>query len=144
MKIDLREFPEEKRVLIEPIIERCRPILPNWLTLLVVYFVSTTQDDGTVADCHVSPEYRNARIRVFGNFFEAEYADRRLVCIAHEFFHIHTADFVQCGENIIQSGWKDEGPFKTFATEQLRLEREKLVEDLAFAFARMIGEARKD
>lgn len=137
-KITFEEFPEDKLAEVKGLAAECDDLLPDWLAELTIRYRALINDNGTIAEIGTDPEYRHGCLTIYLGFFDPT-RDRedRLRSLAHEFLHVTVEQIASCANRILDSGWKDDGPFKTFGRDQIRKEVESTVTDLARAFTRV-------
>jgi hypothetical protein len=88
------QVPKEMRATIEPIIERYRWLIPQWVYQFKVSFYSTKTDekgvpDNALACIYVNDEYRSATLEVFADWLDGNEKTRRYNII-HELCHLYT------------------------------------------------------
>lgn len=87
MKIVWGEFPDDQREQLEPLIERYRYLLPDWLGRLDIEYDDGDESEEYYAAAHTEYLYREATLYITPTFWSLD-ADGRAATVAHEAGHI--------------------------------------------------------
>jgi hypothetical protein len=85
-------------------------------------------------------EYCQGSITLYPRFFLIPLEEMRLTFI-HELLHVITWEFTEAAEEALQSGLDQDAALLEYATKNLRRERERVVDALAYGIERLLTEA---
>jgi len=135
MKIEFgAEFPKDLKEVIEPLVNKWRPLIPSWCEYLGIVYAPKRD---SVLSCGTVYRNRYATLYVTGAWFQED-QDEREIALIHEFTHILQSPFDDVANRIVQDAFKEDSPASEFAKSMLLDSSEATVEDIANAIFRIV------
>lgn len=133
LRITYRDVPDEVREVVEPLVEDWQHLVPGWVRELSIFWTHG-DDPSSPCACSTDPEYRFARIYLFGGFLGGT-PDEREGWFVHELIHLPLAPAVNIVEDLLDRLLGEDGDpeFYGFAKEEWRKVFEGAVQDITYS-----------
>lgn len=136
LRVVWTETPSEVRNPLETLLEEWGFLIPPWVQSLGVRYFATRLENGeanfhATAAMDAEPEYRQARLLIYGEWLVQSAADRERD-IVHEMLHLALAPMVLEHQDVIERLFEDGSApkFQAYMEEQWRQVYEGAVQDL--------------